>query len=355
MSRSVAPSTSLPRLATGATRSAVGAEDAENSAAIIKPLHGLRAIAALTVLVGHLLPEGLAPSLGVVLFFLLSGFLMGKLYLAKPFARAAVTRYAAARFGRIYPLFAIVVVLAVAMPTLGLPSPFRLAAGDLVPHLLLAGAGLTIWTISVECQFYALFLPLWYALGRVARPALWCGLGFAVSALLAIWIQPFAGRIDLARYQHLFIGGVFLALIVRNWDPTRLAFLARLVLPLAMLAYAIAFVLVESFYFQGLVYGDPVIIAICLILLASAACAREGPFVVMLSSRPMIWLGELSFGIYLIHRFPQSLVREYLPGAGVVQSFVLVTALTLLLAWLAHAWIERPAGAAIRKAGARIA
>ncbi|RWP61688.1 acyltransferase family protein [Mesorhizobium sp.] len=53
---------------------------------LIKPLHGLRGTAALSVLVGHaMLPSGIqtrfSASLGVVLFFVLSGFLMGHLYL----------------------------------------------------------------------------------------------------------------------------------------------------------------------------------------------------------------------------------------------------------------------------------
>jgi hypothetical protein len=58
---------------------------------IIKPLQGLRGIAAGTVLIGHISPVPTAPSLGVVLFFVISGFLMGKIYLPKRFPDYAST------------------------------------------------------------------------------------------------------------------------------------------------------------------------------------------------------------------------------------------------------------------------
>ena len=79
--------------------------------AIIKPLHGIRGGAAATVVIGH---NGIvkgSPSLGVVLFFVLSGFLIGKLYLERPFKAAEVWTYLVARFARIYPLFAFVVIV----------------------------------------------------------------------------------------------------------------------------------------------------------------------------------------------------------------------------------------------------
>jgi peptidoglycan/LPS O-acetylase OafA/YrhL len=45
-----------------------------------------------------------------VLFFVLSGFLIGKLDLERPFKAAEVWTYLVARFARIYPLFAFVVI-----------------------------------------------------------------------------------------------------------------------------------------------------------------------------------------------------------------------------------------------------
>lgn len=82
----------------------------------INTLHGLRGIAALTVVVGHArgfadlpIPQT-APAMGVMLFFALSGFLMTHLYLDKSAGRASVMEFLVNRFARVWPLFAVVCV-----------------------------------------------------------------------------------------------------------------------------------------------------------------------------------------------------------------------------------------------------
>ena len=52
---------------------------------LIKPLHGLRGLAALSVVLHHLAPMKFSGAIGVTLFFVLSGYLMGRIYLEKPF------------------------------------------------------------------------------------------------------------------------------------------------------------------------------------------------------------------------------------------------------------------------------
>ncbi|MXP28657.1 acyltransferase family protein [Porphyrobacter algicida] len=122
---------------------------------LIKPLHGLRGIAALTVVFGHYGIVTSTPSLGVVLFFILSGFLIGKLYVERPFNTKEVSSYVVARFARIYPLFALVVV-GTGVLNMAFPSAevFYLEPDQIVPHLLLFGSNMTIWTICAEFQFY---------------------------------------------------------------------------------------------------------------------------------------------------------------------------------------------------------
>ena len=74
-------------------------------------LTGLRGVAALVVVIAHgtdaFLLEKKYFELGeqaVFIFFVLSGFLMGRLYLTKPFTWAAVKGYILSRVGRIFPL-----------------------------------------------------------------------------------------------------------------------------------------------------------------------------------------------------------------------------------------------------------
>src|SRR6478609_11174341 len=81
-------------------------------------LDGIRALACLLVFFAHAgdfarhLGVGqVGGSYGVMLFFVLSGFLMGTLYLDRPWSRDTVIQYAVARFVRIAPIYIVVVLV----------------------------------------------------------------------------------------------------------------------------------------------------------------------------------------------------------------------------------------------------
>ena len=84
----------------------------------IKSLDGLRGLAALIVLCAHLGNElkmpyitGGAGQIGLMLFFALSEFLMGHLYLHEQPTPANVARFWQHRIARVYPLFAVVTLI----------------------------------------------------------------------------------------------------------------------------------------------------------------------------------------------------------------------------------------------------
>ncbi len=89
----------------------------------IKALTGLRGFAALLVFVTHashqrsFLPRSvhIYGQVGVMLFFVLSGFLLGYLYLERSPSRKQLIRYSAARIGRVVPLYLAVVLLSYAL------------------------------------------------------------------------------------------------------------------------------------------------------------------------------------------------------------------------------------------------
>ena len=140
----------------------------------IRRLNTLRAIAALIVLVGHFsnrahLWDALlgtrAPQLGVMLFFLLSAFLMTILYMDRRPTRDAIATYAWARAARVLPLFVVVVL---ASHLLGkLPIAWLQASVYAIPdwkavasHLLFLFGVQVLWTIPAEIHFYAIFALL---------------------------------------------------------------------------------------------------------------------------------------------------------------------------------------------------
>lgn len=87
---------------------------------------------------------------------------------------------------------------------------FVLGVNRIVPHLLLVGDGYTIWTISVEFQFYALFAVIWWAaslkyLMTVLIPI------FVVAVGVMYWISTSAGRINLFGYLLIFVLGILIS------------------------------------------------------------------------------------------------------------------------------------------------
>src|SRR5689334_10645145 len=127
-------------------------------------LDGLRGFAALMVLASHFSNRtelfgyflGLgAGKLGVLLFFVLSGFLMGWLYREQPFTRENVANFARRRVARIAPLFVTVTVLTYIIYWTPL-AQFRITPmptwAFLQTILLWQGKGI-LWTVPVEMQF----------------------------------------------------------------------------------------------------------------------------------------------------------------------------------------------------------
>lgn len=318
---------------------------------LIRPLHGLRGLAAMSVVVGHVTPLAFNPSIGVVLFFVLSGYLIGKLYFERGFTSAAVWDYGVARFARIYPLFALVIVATVVINSEMDANIFHLTPGNVLRHLALAGAGLTVWTISVEFQFYAVFVLLWVLRSRGLLPP-WALIALlAVLAVIGLSVAADVGRIALPRYLFIFVAGMALAQFA--WRPgPRCERLAGYALPL----FAAGLVLVATLDASGRIYDNAwaTIFSALLVLCAVSAPASWGAR--WLSTRPLFWLGEISFGIYLLHRHGQRLVGKLLgPDLDAWLQFGLVVAVTLIAAQVAHLIVERPARLWLRSAGSGVA
>jgi peptidoglycan/LPS O-acetylase OafA/YrhL len=147
----------------------------------IPVLTGVRGVAALTVTIAHYCNSlQLAPNivgagagqLGVMLFFALSGFLMGYLYCDWPSGTVRIKDFAVARLARVGPLFVLVVMLSWICATY-LPSPWDRflypleGTASLASHLLLLDGVDVLWTIPVEIHFYLIFALGLAASGRV--------------------------------------------------------------------------------------------------------------------------------------------------------------------------------------------
>jgi peptidoglycan/LPS O-acetylase OafA/YrhL len=150
---------------------------------------GLRAIAAITVVLHHAsFPTGkmingrLAPffthlDIGVAVFFLISGFLLYRPFVAAAFAAKpgpSVRRFFRRRLLRIFPAYWLALVCVIAffglhMPVSGARSYFEYFTLLQVYDPVRAAGGLAqAWTLSIELSFYA-FLPLYaWVMGRLS-------------------------------------------------------------------------------------------------------------------------------------------------------------------------------------------
>ncbi|HEY6745016.1 MAG TPA: acyltransferase [Mycobacteriales bacterium] len=361
-------------------------------------LDGLRAIAALSVvlthvafLTGQVISTGpFAPLLarlnfGVTLFFLLSGFL-----LYRPFVRAALTGRPAPGLGRfwlrralrIFPAYWL--ALAVLVPVAG-TAPFD--AGDLVAYATLTHTythapgdpALTqMWTLVVELAFY-LVLPLLarvslrgrdpmavlrrqavLLLGLVAgtiayvpavrllwpadrRPLLWLpayldwfAVGMALAVASVVLASPeLTGRCHLDALRRMaddtgtcwVIGGLLL------WTATLPLAGPRTLDPPTGWEWAAQHGLygtAAAFFMLPCVLGD----------------RSSGRLRGLLGARPLRWLGEVSYGIYLWHLGIIVLVFRVLDrpffGAGFWSILVPTLAVTVAVAAASYRLLERP-------------
>ena len=351
----------------------------------VASLTGVRAVAALLVLGTHAAYTtgkythgfaGLVYSrmeIGVPIFFALSGYL-----LFGPWVRAAaggrqsppLGRYAWHRVRRIMPAYVVTVLLAYLIyhfRTAG-PNPGHSWIG-LFRNLTLTQIytdnymfsylhqGLTqMWSLAVEVAFYVALPILAYLLlvvlcRRQWRPHLLLA-GLAVLALVSpAWMVlvhtthflPDGARVWLPGYLAWFVGGMLLT-VLQAMGVRMYGFVA---LPLAVISYVIV---------STPVAGEPTTsptglgqalvktgfyAAIATLLIAPLALGNRGWYAGLLATRPMVWLGEISYEIFLVHLVIMEIamvnVLQWPVYTGSAAALFVVTLLmTVPVAWVLH-------------------
>jgi peptidoglycan/LPS O-acetylase OafA/YrhL len=325
----------------------------DRNGAALPVLDGLRGVAAMIVLVSHYsndfglwggrLGQG-AGQTGVMLFFVLSGFLMAHLHIARRFTPREVLSYALKRFARVYPAF---VVAALAFQVHGVIQP---GLTTLLRQALLIDPGISVlWTIRVEIVFYAAFIGLW--LIHAACGARVVGLLIAAAILLLSSTDPGAmGMISLtARY---FLMGVMSALLLPAWNAAAFTPVSRLALPL-LCSLPLGFPLMARMLFHAQVQpwlNDAVAIQIFVVF---NLCLRDRRWAAaLLGSGVARGIGRVSYSLYLFQPFVLDVVhRRIWPHGGQFVSLSAAILLSLALARLSLSVLELPAQRAILKAG----
>ncbi|WP_010145904.1 acyltransferase family protein [Serinicoccus profundi] len=343
-------------------------------------IQALRALAVLLVLLWHAGFAGLSGGyVGVDVFLVVSGFLMTQILLAEiaEQGRLDLPRFYLRRARRLLPA-AGATVLGVALLTLTLLpiTRWREVAGDIaasavyVVNWRLAERSVDylaadappspmqhFWSLAVEEQFYLLWPVLLglavmtavrrgrgSAAGRAAALALVVG---ALSLAWSAWLsQVDPGRayfVTTTRVWELALGAALGALWPR-WAAARPGPRLATALVLTGLAAILlsAVVLDTATAFPGTAALTPTLGAVA-VLLGGPFVRPAGVVHGALALRPVQWLGDISYSLYLWH-WPLLVAAAAVVGSDPLPwgTGALVLALTLPVAWLSYRYVEMP-------------
>lgn len=330
-------------------------------------IDGLRAVAVLAVVFNHLsaslLPGGYV---GVDVFFVISGYLITRI-ISREMVQGSFTfaRFYERRARRIFPaLFAVMAATLGAGYVLLLPSDYAatlrgalgtvffasnivfwremqegyFAATDLGLNPLLH-----TWSLAVEEQFYVIFPVLLLLCYRRMRHHI--GL-----VLLLCTVVSLAGASLLVKDKSV---AVFFLSPFRGWELLIGSLLALEVVPRLRSRAArevtaggglLSILLACIFYNKSTTFPGLAALAPVLGTAAIIHAGTSGPSAVgrLLQWRPMVYIGLISYSLYLWH-WPLIVLVRYVHGTGPITSYIpALLAGSLALASLSYHFIERP-------------
>jgi peptidoglycan/LPS O-acetylase OafA/YrhL len=299
-------------------------------------LDGIRGLAILLVLAQHInLPSSaLAGMVGVNLFFVLSGFLITTLLITEKDLTGGIDirRFYERRVRRLLPaLVAVLIATGVLMAVQGRLHEYVGSATVSIFYISdvakaigydLGYVGHT-WSLAMEEQFYLLWPALLiFAPRKWLAPLAIAGIVGAVALQLLLVPNDVLAHFRPDVRADAILWGCLIALVpvaAPRW---------------AAAASGIA-LLVVSFTFLW-----PYAIGLSSVL-AAVFVAGAASLAPVLAARPLVRIGQISYGIYLWHAIPVGLFeKETLAGNVLAMGAVVV--ITIGLALVSERWIEQP-------------
>lgn len=327
-------------------------------------IDGLRTIAVVPVVIFHIMAS-LVPGgfIGVDIFFVISGYLIGSiLWHEVQEDRMSILTFYERRIRRIFPaLFATLIVTYAVAYLLYMPIDFRGFSAALASAVLffsnvfywwntgyfdLSTAYKPLihtWSLAVEEQYYTVYPILLLLLHRHARrylvPIL---IGLALSSFatsvvqVARWPQA-AFYLPFGRFWELLVGALLAVGAVphlRNQNSRNIAATSGL----ALILFS-SFTYSEQTPFPGVSALLPVVGTALIIHAGEAGSSWVGR---ILSTSPMIFIGRLSYSLYLVHWPVMAFFRYSTGGEPAGVEAVALFILMLLLAWFSYRFVESP-------------
>lgn len=359
----------------------------------IRPLTGLRIVAALLVVLFHMrgnlrvafpdladaawpvLDSGL---LGVDLFFALSGFVLTINYIdavGVRLTRSGTARFLWARIARIWPAYVVTLIVAglwhAGLPVIGWQDPVPVR--DLSALSFLRQFGLVVlwnepsyerltwngpaWSVSAEALAYLAFPVLALLLFRLdravrARSLVWLGVSVLVPLMILGAIDLYGPYVWLIRLAGAFVAGSLAGLAVRKvWahvdDHRHRSWPAVL----TWLSTAAILGTLYASYEIGRPAARILAVLFFPLLLIGLSLSRSG-IARLLATRPLVFGGRISYSVYLTHmllviepfwalqtRWPDSLADDTVAAKSY---FLAVPVLACFTGWLLWRFVEEP-------------
>lgn len=339
-------------------------------------IDGLRSIAVTIVVLFHakltLFSGGFV---GVDVFFIISGYLIGSILLREitQKGRIDLVNFWARRTRRLMPAAGLVIVVTLLFAWLLLPAiGLRFAFSDAFFAITYLtnwhsmaqsvsyfddGSGVSLfihfWSLAVEEQFYIFVMIIFAAATALHRFVGWrhetsIALMFCVSVLVSFGFSIFESYRSqpvgfFATHTRIWELGVGVLLAVLEKRVTHISNRVRAVLVWsgAVLLLASIFGLTGEMTYPGYLALLPTIGTALFIAGGFDAVNDVSILQRILSTRPFIWLGQLSYSIYLWHwpvfRFYEHSVERWQPI-----DMAISIALVVVLSWLTYIFVEKP-------------
>lgn len=326
-------------------------------------IDGLRAIAVISVVLFHLgfLPNGY---LGVDIFFVISGYLITSIVYDKSEKNEfSVLEFYQRRIRRIIPLLLFTSVVALVVGVfLMLPDDLdnlaqsvfasNFSANNILMYITSSDYWavkneykplMHTWSLGVEEQFYLIypfiFLSLPGARSRHVLPVL--GILTLLSfSLFLFWGNP-AEKFYLLHYRFFeFIAGGLAAVYFKKATFNQYSYSGYL------LALSIVMVLITlatpTFLSHSIEVTAITLFTTTILVAGNFFFGRNTWYDRLLTNRPLVTIGKISFSIYMVHQVVFAFARyAYLEEITALWALVLV-AITLSISFFTYHYIENP-------------
>lgn len=327
----------------------------------IRKLNTLRGLAAFIVLVAHFSDAtswmdgslgGRAGQYGVMLFFMLSGFLISYLYLGKAFSKDNIKKYLVARVARVLPLFFLVVVFSYICQILGFGFLFDISDPEkLLAHFIFTyGEGL-LWSIAPEIHFYLIFLGVWLLSSRRAGYMHLLIVATLIVLFFTNFPRPHGEILDVPYDFHIFrslpyflvgliFGRHYVSFVVPEYLKSNWYVFTLLLIPLMYPAFSP--VTSDATYRMWLSFE--VLFVFSTMFFSIVYLVPNNNFI--LSNRIGDFIGKISYSLYLLHMPVLWQINKL--NINIELKFLLFILLSILVAYISYKLLELPLSKIIR-------